>query len=100
MRASPYQGLIVPQLDTSAILNIACDIIALEKGVYSPAPGPALAPPLKDWSKTLVAFPGIFAQSEAGPFLEPLFWISGDLRWAVTIKGPVELGRQICDPDR
>ena len=97
MHASPPPGLIVPHLETSAIFKIARDIIAFEKGAHLSDPEAASGPPLQDWSKTLVVFPGIIARSEAGPFLEPLFWVSQDLRWAVTTRGLSRLGEHIDD---
>lgn len=100
MPSSPSSGLFVPGLETSALINIAHDIVALQKSVPLLDPPDADRPTLHDWSKTLVAFPGIIARSETETFLEPLFWISQDLRWAVTATGQVRLGRQISDDPR
>lgn len=100
MPSSPSSGLFVPGLETFALINIAHDIVALEKSVPLFDPLDANRPTLHDWSKTLVAFPGIIAKSETGTFLEPLFWISQDLRWAVTASGQMRLGRQISDDPR
>lgn len=98
--SSLSSGLFVPGLETSTLVNIARDIVALQESAPPFDPRDADRPTLHDWSKTLVAFPGIIARSETGTFLEPLFWISQDLRWAVTATGQVRLGRQICDDRR
>lgn len=97
MHASTPPGLIVPHLETSAIFKIARDIIAFENSAHLSDPEATSGPLLQDWSKTLVAFPGIIATSETGPFLEPLFWVSQDLRWAATTKGLSRLGEHIDD---
>lgn len=100
MPSSPSSGLFVPGLETSALINIAHDIVALQKNASLFDTREADRPTLHDWSKTLVAFPGIIARSETGTFLEPLFWISQDLRWAVTASGQIRLGRQNSDDPR
>lgn len=100
MPSSPSSGLFVPGLETSALTNIVRDIVALQNSASRLDPRDADRLTLHDWSKTLVAFPGIIARSETGTFLEPLFWISKDLRWAVTATGQVRLGRKISDDPR